>query len=122
MQGSHSWATRKENTTNKIIYRKNLRLKYYDYSNNGYYFITICTKDRKHFLGDISTTKLFWNNKSGKTETVLSKEGIIVQKNIICLNEKIDGIIVDDYVIMPNHIHLIVQLGRVAQECDPYGA
>ena len=39
---------------NKLPQRKNIRLKNYDYSQPGYYFITICTKDKKKYLGDIS--------------------------------------------------------------------
>ena len=62
--------------------RKNIRLKDYDYSQPGYYFITICAKDRQH--------------------TRLSKYGMVVDKYI----RRTKGI--DKYVIMPNHIHMII--------------
>lgn len=38
---------------NELPKRKKIRLKYYDYSQNGYYFITVCAKDKKHIFGSI---------------------------------------------------------------------
>ncbi|MBR6504217.1 MAG: hypothetical protein IKT41_00595, partial [Clostridia bacterium] len=51
---------------------------------------------------------------------ILSKEGRIVKKHIENCNNKIINVSVDKYVIMPNHVHLIIVSQRVAQECDPY--
>ena len=39
---------------NKYFERKNPRLKNYDYTQNGYYFITICTKEKVHYFGKIA--------------------------------------------------------------------
>ena len=72
---------------------KNIRLKNYDYSSDGFYFITICTNYRKPYL-------------TGK-----SKE--IVAQFIEQLPYKISGVKVDYYRIMPYHIHLIL----VLEEC-----
>jgi len=78
--------------------RKNIRLKDYDYSNEGIYFITICIKERKELLGQIK-----------KEENIeLSKEGKIVGEAIHKLKEAYSNIEIDEYVIMPNHIHLII--------------
>ena len=107
------WATRKENNTNRIVSRKNVRLKHYNYANKGYYFITICTKNRKEILGKITLKELFWNKKDGTTKTILSKEGKIIEKHINNMDKKICSIRLDSYVIMPNHIHLIIELQRV---------
>ena len=74
--------------------RKPTRLKQFDYSQNGYYFITICTHNRKN---------LFCNIVGDDAHIVPSKCGIIVEKYI----NNIQGI--DKYVIMPNHIHLIIK-------------
>ena len=76
---------------------KQYRLPYFNYASNAYYFVTICTKDRQHYFGSIC---------NGATE--LSDKGKIVQK---CLNElpkRISYVTVDEFVIMPNHIHAIV--------------
>jgi len=73
------------------------RLKGYDYSSNGAYFITICTKNRKHFFGEIVDG-----------EMVLNKIGVIVWDEWL-ISEKIrKNIILDKFVVMPNHIHGIV--------------
>ena len=80
--------------------RKQIRLKYYDYSQNGYYFITICTKDRK---------PLFW--KSVEADTIrpdLSEYGEIVNTAINAIPLYYPHIKIDRYVIMPDHIHLII--------------
>lgn len=39
---------------NELSKRKKIRLKYYDYSQNGYYFITVCAKDKEHIFGSIT--------------------------------------------------------------------
>ena len=76
--------------------RKSLRLKNYDYAEDGYYFLTICTKGKKHLLSEIV-------NESSDAATVrLSPYGIIAESYI----KTIPGI--DKYVIMPNHIHMII--------------
>lgn len=80
--------------------RKQIRLKYYDYSQNGYYFITICTKDRKPF---------FW--KSVGADIIrpdLSEYGEIVNTAINAIPLHYPHIKIDRYVIMPDHIHLII--------------
>ncbi len=46
----------------KIKNRKLNRLKNYDYSKSGYYFVTICTKNREHFFGEIKNAKMILND------------------------------------------------------------
>lgn len=76
--------------------RKPLRLSEYDYSRNGAYFITICTKDKKRIL-----SKVIYD---GYTEPYikLTSKGEIAKKYIENIND------LYSYVIMPNHIHLII--------------
>ena len=75
--------------------RKSLRLQGYDYSQNGAYFITVCTKDRKHLLCDIV----------GDDAHIVPKPyGQVVEKYIRNVPE------IEKYVIMPNHIHMIIRL------------
>ncbi len=75
--------------------RKSNRLKNYDYSQNGAYFITICTKDRKKILSDIV---------GDDAHIVPKKCGLVVEKYIKNIPE------VEKYVIMPDHIHLIIRI------------
>lgn len=85
--------------------RKPARLKGYDYSQNGAYFITICVKDRKQLL-----SKIVGDDAHIVPQNNLSKIGIICDKHINYINNKYKNATVDKYVIMPNHIHLIVLL------------
>lgn len=84
--------------------RKNIRLNDYNYSSNGAYFITICTKNKENLL---------WENVGANCvrpleQLPLSKIGIVVENEIHKLNTVYENIKVDKYQIMPNHIHLII--------------
>ena len=85
--------------------RKPNRLNTYDYSTPGAYFITICTKDRK---------SLFWENVGASIarpqDVVLSHPGKIVDTAIGNIPAHYPAITVDRYTIMPNHIHLLLQI------------
>lgn len=83
--------------------RKNPRLHDYNYSENGAYFITICTQEKKHLFSRIvdSTANL--------PECELTDYGRIVQ-SVLSLLPKRFPITVERYVIMPNHIHLLVMI------------
>ena len=86
--------------------RKPIRLKDYDYSSVGSYHITICTKDKRF---------LFWNNVGAtcgrpQTEYSLSEYGKIVDNEIRKLSTIYKAVLIDKYVIMPNHIHMIVSI------------
>ena len=84
--------------------RKPNRIPNYDYSTPGAYFITICTKDKKCILGNI-----VGGGDLDAPQIALTHTGKIVQQNIES-SRQIPGIHVDKYVIMPNHIHLILIL------------
>ena len=79
--------------------RKKLRLEYYDYSKQGLYFITICIKNRRKILGKINNNQI-----------ELSKEGIVVQNYIEYIVKKYRNIKIDEYIVMPNHIHMIISM------------
>ena len=88
--------------------RKRNRLKYWDYSRGGMYFITICTEGKKKILSEIVGAT------SGRPLNVnLSEYGEIVENAILDINKKYSIIRVDKYVIMPNHIHLILVIDGV---------
>ena len=85
--------------------RKPHRLTNYDYSLPGAYFITICTKDRKN---------LFWENTSthitSPADVVLSPWGQIAASAIMGIPVHYPAISVDSFTVMPNHIHLLLQI------------
>ena len=85
--------------------RKPTRLKEYDYSTPGAYFLTICTKDRKQMLGEIVGGGDF-----DAPKMILSEYGKILDKYIMLMNRKYIHIKIDKYVIMPNHVHLIANI------------
>ena len=79
-----------------------MRLEGYDYSHGGMYFITICVKDRHNVLGDAVGDAAL-----GVPSVVLTEAGKVVKRHIENINQQ-DGINVIEYVVMPNHIHLLV--------------
>ena len=85
--------------------RKNIRLRDYDYSSSGYYFITICVKDRHNLLWDASVGAAI-----GRPS--LSGVGNVTQKAIENIPNIYRSITIDKYVIMPNHIHLILNVSN----------
>ena len=82
--------------------RKQNRLQNYDYSGSGAYFVTICTEGRAQILCDI-----VGDGALDVPKTVLTDIGRIVDKHILSTNN-IPSVTVDKYVIMPNHIHVIL--------------
>ena len=84
--------------------RKQHRLEKYDYASEGAYFITVCTKDREN---------LFWQvgaSIARPEEIRLSPIGIAARTAIQEISQYYPHISVDHYVIMPNHIHLLLQV------------
>ena len=81
---------------------KSARLTGYDYSQNGMYFVTICTKDREEFFGEIKNNSVVLNNI-----------GKIVQEELLNTPIIRSNVILDDWVIMPNHLHFIIEIRNV---------
>ena len=80
-----------------IHHRRSIRLKRYDYSSNGAYFITVCTQNRVCLLGGIE-----------QGEMILNDAGKMVQNIWDEIPEYYDCIEIDTFQIMPNHIHGII--------------
>ena len=76
--------------------RKLIRLKEYNYSEGGYYFVTICTKDKRNWFGVIKESK-----------SVLYSYSKILEQCLIEIPIHFENVNFDYYVIMPNHIHFI---------------
>jgi len=79
--------------------RRSIRLKNYDYTQVGSYFITICTHHLKILFREI---------KGG--EMVLNKLGQIAKEELTKTKELRKNMVIDQYVIMPNHFHLLIGL------------
>ena len=84
--------------------RKPNRLKNFSYSSAGAYFITICIAGRAKILCDI-----VGGGDLDAPEVHLTDEGQIILKYIIGF-EKVKGAHIDNFVIMPNHIHMIIRI------------
>jgi len=87
--------------------RKNIRLKEYDYSEAGYYFVAFCTKDMKQTLGAVRTPDV-GTDALGRPYVELTPLGKCVDETIQIANK--GNVRIDKYVIMPNHIHIIIVL------------
>ncbi len=104
--------------------RKTNRAKGYDYSEPGAYFVTICTENKRHILSEITVMKHRFQSDGNVGDGVefglpnsltlpcvrLTQYGKIVDKYINLMNVRYDNISIEKYVIMPNHIHMIISV------------
>ena len=88
-----------------MAFHKRNRLENYDYSANGVYYLTICTDKRKQLLSRIVARGIL-----DAPETILSPIGRKIEESILFLHQKWDTISVHSYTIMPNHVHLLVEV------------
>ena len=86
--------------------RKPTRLKDFDYRANGVYFITICTKDKEKLLGNV----VVGEGLCALPQVELSIIGREVEKSIAHIGDDSPEISVDHYVVMPNHIHMLLRI------------
>ena len=104
---------------NKFLQRKQLRLKNYDYSSKGAYFVTICSKNRDHIFSkidyslfdkyEILYSQIVGDGALDVPQPSLTVIGKIVEKYLLS-SESISGVTIGEYIIMPNHVHFIVFL------------
>ncbi len=83
--------------------RKQIRLTEFSYSENRIYFITICSKDRKQTFG-----KVVGYGACDVPMVALSAYGNVIEKYIHLMDNKYDNVFIDHYVIMPNHLHMMI--------------
>ena len=92
-------------TENDLPKRKKNRLEHYDYSSCGVYFLTICTSKRENY---------FWDNVGATIgrpqDIILSERGKIVEESIQCISVIYPSLALESYVIMPDHIHLLLRI------------
>jgi REP element-mobilizing transposase RayT len=80
-------------------HRRSIRLKGYDYSHTGAYFVTICTQNREYLFGDMLDGKM-----------ALNDAGQMIEKWWNKLSQKYGDVWIDTYVVMPNHFHGIITI------------
>jgi len=94
-------------------HRRSIRLKGYDYSQEGLYFITICVQGRACLFGEIENGKM-----------VLNAAGKMVELEWLKLPERFKNIELHEYMVMPNHFHAILEIvenGMVNTKGQPQG-
>ena len=89
--------------------RKSTRLKGFDYSSNGVYFITICTANMECILSSI---KIVGEGLRALPKIKLTEIGEEVKNSVEYSNSKYENINIEKYVIMPNHIHLLIAINN----------
>ena len=90
--------------------RRSIRLKHYDYSRAGCYFITICTQDRLYLFGDILEGKM-----------VLSVAGEMIHTLWYEIIDDFPNVALHEFVIMPNHVHGIIEIVDNDKNLKPVG-
>ena len=98
----------------KLPKRKSPRLKEYDYNSTAVYFSTICVQHRECLLSSVVGTGVL-----GCPSVELTEYGRIAEKYIKLLNDFYNHISIEDYVIMPNHIHLVIYIRMDGQSRTP---
>ena len=86
--------------------RKHIRLKHYDYSTEGFYFITICGQNRVKYFGEIIDG-----------EFILNDAAYMIEKIWLQMLLRYPFILQHDYVLMPNHFHAIVEIKNKTNVC-----
>ena len=88
-------------------HRHSIRLEGYDYSQNGAYFVTLCTWQRKELFGKIVAGEMQLNNW-----------GKIVEEAWLHTNHAFPNTIMDLFVIMPNHFHCVILIDSRNNLCQ----
>jgi putative transposase len=82
-----------------IHHRRSIRLKGYDYSQAGLYFITICVQDRKCLFGEIVDG-----------EMILNDAGKMADNEWVKIPERFTNVQLHEYIVMPNHFHAVMEI------------
>jgi putative transposase len=82
------------------VHRRPLRLRDFDYSPLGLYFVTTCANGRRCVFGTVADDSV-----------VLSPLGVIAHECLLSISDHHPGVLLDAYVVMPNHVHAVLALG-----------
>ena len=100
----------------KLPTRKHPRLNNYDYSSVGAYYVTICTQNRRCLLSHIVGRGLAPAETNGIAYTTFGK---IAETQLLLLEHRFPHLVIDQYIIMPNHIHAVLVLNDHAAGASP---
>jgi len=107
-----------------IHHRRSIRLKNYDYSSNGMYFVTICTQDRTMLFGEVVGADLV-SALPAKTsaqpanvpiQMQLNDAGKMVKSLFLQTSASFSNAILDKFIIMPNHVHFILGISDTLRD------
>ena len=87
-------------------HRRSIRLKGYDYSQPGAYFVTICTQNRICLFGDVEDKEMVMNDAGKMVQNVWNE-----------IPERFKNITLDECIVMPNHLHGIIVIHRRGESC-----
>jgi len=91
-------------------HRRSIRLKGYDYSQEGLYFITINVQDRECLFGEIV---IVTNNDSPRRQImILNDAGKIAEQCWLAIPQHFPNVILHEYVVMPDHVHGIIEITK----------
>ncbi len=95
-----------------IHHRRSIRLKGYDYSKAGLYFITICVEDRLYLFGEIFSGASEMDSHKDKNSKImiLNEPGKMIEKEWSALTNRFTNIELHEFVVMPNHFHGILEI------------
>lgn len=91
---------------NGYVRKKSLRLKHYDYCQPGFYFITVCTYNRKHLFGSIENGVMRCNVAGEMVKHIWYEIPLFYK-----------GFVLHEFVVMPNHIHGIIEIVGTTPPC-----
>jgi putative transposase len=83
----------------EVHHRRSIRLQGYDYSQPGMYYVTICTQGKEHWFGEVV-----------EGEMIANEAGRMAEQQWKGLPQRFPNATLDEFVIMPNHIHAIIQI------------
>lgn len=93
--------------------RRSIRLRGYDYSRGGFYFITICVQNRERLFGEIVGAALVAALNPNPTQSqsmILNDAGRMIESEWLALKKRFPNIELHEYVVMPNHFHAILEI------------
>ncbi|MBQ9747104.1 MAG: hypothetical protein IJW21_09830, partial [Clostridia bacterium] len=108
---------------NELPKRKSTRLKNFDYSSAGVHFVTICVRERKQVLSEIvriPSADEITNSAVGEGlappvfSVKLKPCGEVAEEQLLLLENRFPSVTIEDYVIMPDHIHVTIFLHKTA--------
>jgi putative transposase len=90
--------------------RRSIRLKHYDYTQAGFYFITLCVQNKESLFGEIIEDQM-----------ILNSAGAMIEAQWLALQHRFPNIQLQEYIVMPNHFHAIIEVGGNANNGQPQG-